>query len=54
MGTKMGNSYANPLVGYIGHHFFNQCNGPKPTVATTVRVEGKPEPLNTEQTWLYV
>ena len=30
MGTKMGPSYANLLVGYIEHKFFNQYNGPKP------------------------
>ena len=30
MGTKMGPSYANLLVGYIEHQFFNQYNGPKP------------------------
>ena len=30
MGTKMGPSHANLLVGYIEHQFFNQYNGPKP------------------------
>jgi len=30
MGTKMGPSYANLFVGYIGNQFFNQFNGTKP------------------------
>ena len=30
MGTKMGPSYANLLVGYVEHQFFNQYDGPKP------------------------
>ena len=30
MGTKMGPSYANLFVGYIGHNFFYQYHGPKP------------------------
>ena len=30
MGTKMGPSYANLLVGSVEHQFFNQYNGPKP------------------------
>ena len=30
MGTKMGPSYANLFVGYVGHQFFNQYDGPKP------------------------
>ena len=30
MGTKMGPSYANLFVGFIGHHFFSQYHGPKP------------------------
>ena len=34
MGTKMGPSYANLFVGYIEHEFFNQYNGPKPTLTT--------------------
>jgi len=30
MGTKMGPSYANLIVGYIENQFFNQFNGTKP------------------------
>ena len=30
MGTKMGPSYANLFVGYVGYQFFNQYDGPKP------------------------
>ncbi|CAH3104129.1 unnamed protein product, partial [Pocillopora meandrina] len=30
MGTKMGPSYVNLFVGFIKHHFFSQCHGPKP------------------------
>ena len=30
MGTKMGPSYANLLVGYVEHQFFNHYDGPKP------------------------
>ena len=29
MGTKMGPSYANLLVGFIEHQFFSQYHGPK-------------------------
>ena len=30
MGTKMGPSYANLLVGFIEHPSFSQCHDPKP------------------------
>ena len=30
MGTKMGPSYANLLVGFIEHQSFSQCHDPKP------------------------
>ena len=36
MGTKMGPSYANLFVGYIEHQFFNQYNGPKPDLYTSL------------------